>query len=276
MKKWQVAGLSFLLILTLSACDLNMDSLGDGDTASDQGNSPLTAGEVIAKADKAFEQVNSYTVKSESQQVITVKTGGEETTIKSEILNESDWIKEPFQIHILTEARMEGMGPTKSEQYYVPDEGYYSKISDRNWVKLADPELQAKMYQSILENPETLIAQMTKLEKDIIFTEDKEYYVLSILLPESELKQMSEVASSNRDINSEVPSLLPIEITSMNLRLEISKDTFLLQKTTIEQEIKSGVEQNAVSRTKVEVSAYSNFNGIESIEVPQEVIEGAS
>lgn len=275
MKKWQVAGLSSLLILTLSACSLNLASSGDGGTVFDQGNSPLTASEVIAKSVEAFEQVDSYTVKSEVQQALTMNTDGEVHTMTSEITTHADWIREPVRMHIISEVRTEVMLLQTIEQYYTTDEGHYSNM-DGSWVKMPEREVTVETFESMPESPEALIGMMAELENEVILTEEKGSYVLSIVLPESALTQMSEGLTSSREGSQEKqPSLPQIIINSMKVNFEVSKDTYTILKMTIEQDSETGNDENAISQTKVETNSYSNFNGIESIEVPREVIEGA-
>lgn len=275
MKKWQAAGLSSLLILTLSACSLNLASSGDGGTVSDQGNSPLTASEVIAQSVKAFEQVDSYTVKSEVKQALTMNTDGEVHTMTSEITTHADWIREPVRMHIISEVRTEGMLLQTIEQYYTTDEGHYSNMGGI-WVKMPEREVTVETFESMPESPEGLIGMMAELENEVILTEEKGSYVLSIVLPESALTQMSEALTSSREGSQEKqPSLPQIIINSMKVNFEVSKDTYTILKMTIEQDSETGNDENAISQTKVETNSYSNFNGIESIEVPREVIEGA-
>lgn len=275
MKSWQVVGISFLLILTLSACDFNMASSGDGGTASDQGNSPLTAGEVIAKSVKAFEQVDSYSVKSEVQQALTMNTDGEVNTMTSEITTHADWIREPVRMHIISEVRTEGMLLQTIEQYYTTDEGHYSNMGGI-WVKMPERELTAESFESMPESPEALIGMMEELENEVILTEERGSYVLSIELPESALAEMSEALISSRESSQETQPHPPRSIiTSMKVNFEVSKDTYTILKMTIEHDSESDNDENAISQTKVETNSYSNFNEIESIEVPQEVIEVA-
>lgn len=278
MNKRYFKGLILWMVLVLTACGAGESATDHEEAGPSESRTLLTAGEVIRQVADTFEEAVSYSVKGETQQELERTLNGEVSIMKSEMITEAQWIKQPLQYHLLGEIKTEGMQPMTIEEYFIPGTGRFSSIGENGWVKLAGEELDGEIIdiQMYSQNLEELLDMLERLQGDVLFTQEGNYYVMTLELPEEELVRIDEMTNAGLEANesSNAPSLTAAySVKKMKVGFKANKDSLLPHELSMESETEIGEGENLMVQRKIDRSTFFNFNGIEAIELPPEVIE---
>ncbi|GIO36455.1 hypothetical protein J41TS12_13160 [Paenibacillus antibioticophila] len=276
MNKRYFEGLILWMVLVLTACGAGESTTDHEEAGPSESRTLLTAGEVIRQVADTFEEAASYSVKGETQQELERTLNGEVSIMKSEMITEAQWIKQPLQYHLLGEIKTEGMQPMTIEEYFIPGTGRFSSIGENGWVKLAGEELDGEItdMQMYSQNLEELLDMLERLQGDVLFTQEGNYYVMTLELPEEELLRIDEM--TNAGLEALEPSHMSIQLLKrMKVSLKADKDSLLLNQLLVDLEIDIGGGEDVMIQRKADRSTFFNFNGIDAIELTPEVIETA-
>lgn len=280
MNKRYFSGLILWMVLVLTACGARESATDPAEKGSSESHTLLSAGEVIRQVADTFEEVASYSIKSETQQEIERTLNGGSSIVKSEVNTEAQWLKQPLQYHLLGEIKTEGMLPTTMEQYFIPGTGHFSRIGGEGWVKLAGEELDGAIadMQMYSQSPEYLLGVLERLQGEVLFTQEGNDYVMTLELPEEELVEIDEMMNAGLEAkkSSNAPSLTAAySVKKMEVGFKANKDSLLPHELLMESEAEIGEGENLMVQRKIDRSTFFNFNGVDKIELPPEVIEAA-
>lgn len=276
MNKRYFKGLILWIVLMLTACGVSESASDLAEASPSESRILLSAGEVIRQVADTFEQVASYSVKGEIQQELERTLDGEISIMKSEIITEAQWIKQTSQHHMLMDIKTEGMLPTTMEQYFIPGTGHFSRIGGEDWIKLAGEELDGGIadMQMNPQSLEYLLGVLEKLQGDVLFTQEGNYYTMTLELPEKELLRMAEMTDAGLEVN-EYSLGSNYSIKKMKVSFKADVESLLPHELSVESEVETGKAEDIMIQRKIDKSTYFNFNGIDTIELPPEAIETA-
>lgn len=280
MNKRYFKGLILWMVLILTACGASESVTDLAEAGPSESRILLSAGEVIHQVTDAFAKAASYSIKSETKQELERTLNGEVSIMKAEVITEAQWIKQPLQYHLLGEIKTEGMQPMTIEEYFIPGTGRFSSIGENGWVKLAGEELDGEItdMQMYSQNLEELLDMLERLQGDVLFTQEGNYYVMTLELPEEELVRIDEMTNAGLEANesSNAPLLTAAySVKKMKVGFKANKDSLLPHELSMESETEIGEGENLMVQRKIDRSTFFNFNGIDTIELPPEVIETA-
>ena len=280
MKKWGMAFLASLIIFVLAACN---------DTAVPQegakNNSELTLEEVYQKAIDRQNQLESVTAIVKMDQVMSFGSGEEGLEIKSKSDLTMDMITEPLSLYM--EGTM-GMGePTAEEEtmidlkMYMTKEGLYMQDSlADHWTKLPTDNFDAIMGQTASQvNASQQLKEMKEFITDFKFEQSDKNYVLKLdtssekfkayLLEQLNVNEMVGVPEEAQQLLQET------KFEKVDYEILIDKKTFNITEMTTNVDFIMNMEGNGVRTSSNTSIAFNNFNGVESITIPKEVIDKA-
>lgn len=226
-----------------------------------------TAGDVIVESIEATQELMSYTMDME------IETKVDDVKILMEL--SGDVTHEPEAVHMNMSMGIPGM--SMDFEIYMVDETMYMNVFGQ-WVKAEDEEFQFDELDQLNEND---LEKYKQFAETFEMTEEDDVYVLKlsesgdefaeILKPflEASMQDMGEDTGFDEDFLEEI--LEDIDVKEIELELHIDKETMFVTKQTLESTMEVDGE---TLELKVEATL-SNFNEIDPIEVPKDVIENA-
>lgn len=280
MKKWTLVLFASLFVLLLAACN---------DTAEPQEgskkNSELTLEEVYQKALDRQSKLESVTAIAKMNQVMTYGTGEESLEIKSNSDMTMDMITEPLTMYM--KGTM-GMGEPEAEEetkidmeMYMTVDGLYMQDSlSKQWTKLPSDDFDAIMGQTASQvNASEQLGQMKEFINDFKFEQTDTSYVLTLnasserfneyMLEQLNIKEMIGITEEEQQL------LQDTKFEKVNLEIVIDKETFDISEMVTNVDFTMNIEGNSIKTVSDTTITFNNFNEIDDIEIPQEVIDTA-
>ena len=301
MKKVLLTIFSALLLIVLSACGNNSNDANatnnntnnesktenvenneannNGEEAKEEtddadGNSD--AEELLQKATEANNSLESFSAEADMKQLMVMD--GEEMDINS--TTSMDIIMDPMTMKQTIVTDIPDAGKQETEAYFTEDGYYMLDPESDTWMKLPDElsgqllaqaEAQANVEQQ-LEQMKPLMKDFTVEEKDdhylLIFKSDDETLDDSLMemvqasLPD-EMQMMGEEIFENTTFNS------------LNYEMKIDKDNYYVQALNMTMDMDMKIEEQEMNLNQDMKMTYSNYNEVDEIVVPDDVIENA-
>lgn len=268
MNKWLPVIGTGALAVGLAACG----------TQTDNG---LTVEEVFTKSAEASEEVNSMHADMVIEQTIT----SEEMNMSTVMDMTMDMVVEPLMMHqegtIMIKAPEMPEIPMEVEMYMTP-EGIYTHDSSMagSWIKMPDSELeqiQAMMNQQAAD-PAAQLKQLEPFQDDFTFEETEEAYILSLDASGEEFQQLLDREMENLADQlgaEETEALGEVEVGSVQYEIYIDKKTYITESLDMTMNLSMTMEGETVDMTQEVESVFTQFDEIEEISVPQDVIDQA-
>ncbi|MGM9922061.1 MAG: DUF6612 family protein [Bhargavaea sp.] len=283
MKKLLMAMAAGTLTLGLAACNETAEPT-EGTPKEKQ--SDLTAEEVYEKALTASQEMKSAEAKVEMDQKISIPSQEVEMNTVTDM--DMEMTLDPLAMHQKGTMSMSAAGGEEMSMdldVYMTEDGtmYMRDPQGEQWIKMtgAVPGLDQLTQQQ--PDPSEQLEQLQEYAKDMKFEQNENEYILKLTadgekfnelikqtlheqLPPEMLEQMGE---------EEQKALENMEINDLQYEMFVDKETFnmtamnMVMAMTIEEQgetLNIDIDSN---------TAYSNINGIEKIEIPQEVIDSA-
>ncbi|WP_424237669.1 DUF6612 family protein [Bhargavaea ginsengi] len=283
MKKLLMAMAAGTLTLGLAAC---------GETAEPTEGTPedkqsdLTAEEVYEKALTASQEMKSTEVALEMDQKISIPS--QEVEMNTNTNMDMEMTLDPMALHQKGTMAMSAAGGEEMSmeiEAYMTEDGtmYLLDPQAGQWMKMtgAIPELDQLTQNQ--PDPSEQLEQLQEYAKDMKFEQNENEYILKLTadgekfndlikqtlqeqLPPEALEQMGE---------EEQQALENMNINELQYEMYVDKESFnmtamnMVMAMTMEEQ---GEELNIDMDSK---TTYSNINGIEKIEIPQDVIDSA-
>ncbi|MCP3741058.1 DUF6612 family protein [Rossellomorea sp. BNER] len=289
-KSWSIL-LSFILVVFLAACNQtadpvneegNKENANESKKSAEENKSDLTLKEVFEKTNKASQEITSLKSNMTLNQTMTMPGEEGEMKINSDVT--STIVMEPLALHQTMKMSMEGDAAEAPKENmtmdsYLTKDGFYMKDSSQNkWMKmpkeLSDQIVQMSNAQT---DPSKQLKDLQQFMDDFKFEQDEKHFILKLTANGEKFqdflqKQMKEI----------MPEMLPEEAMNnmsydeVKYEIFIDKETFYTTKlnSTVNMTVK--VEEGKEMKTQTVMSGtYSDYNEIESITVPKEVVETA-
>ncbi len=270
-----------VLAATMAGCGETAEPADNTDSSE---TSDLTLEELFAKTSAASEEANSFHMDMVTNQTM-VMGAAEGMNMDMKIDMSMDMTLDPLAFYqkgqsTFVSEGMEDMPAMETEMYYTPEGIYsYDPMMDA-WLKMPAGEME-ELEAMMEQQSGDLSGQLEQLEAfqdDFTFEQSGDEFILTLDAAGEEYEkliseQMDQVMG-DIDINAQ-EILNGMTINRIYYEIFIDKETLLPNTMNIIMDFDMEMEGESVSILSDIQAEYSNYNGIDAITVPAEVIENA-
>lgn len=282
MKKLLMAMAAGTLAFGLAACS---DTAEPAPGTSQEKTSDMTAEQVYEKAMEASKDMKSAEAEMDIKQNIEIP--GQEVQINSDSKFDVQMVLDPLAMHQegTTTMKMNGEEQTVDIDMYMTEDGtiyIYTPEVDQ-WLKMEGMLEGMDQLSAQQPDPEEQLAQLQQYAKDMKFEQTNDEYVLKLdadgdkfndLVKETMEKQLPPEMLEGMS-EEEKQALEKMDIKDMSYEIHIDKETYDMKAMNMKMSMTMEAEGEEMNIDMDMKSVYTNINGIENIEVPQDVIDSA-
>lgn len=265
------------LTLTLTACTETAEPAdGSKDALS------MTLEEVYSKALEKNNEIESVKSSAVLNQSVTM---GTEATINTVSEIDMSMINSPLTVHQVNKTTMSGEEAEEQSvtvESYMTEEGFFMQDPTAGgWVKLpsemSDQLLQMNESQS---NPASELENLEAYIEDFTFEQNDDSFILTLNASGEKFSDMliEQTGELMPDLGLGVPGEALFQNTTFEdvlYVITIDKESFLIESLDLDMTMNMKfAEESMMMEQKLE-SEYSEYNEVENIEVPQDVIDSA-
>lgn len=246
--------------------------------------SDLTLDELFSKTAAASEEASSFHMDMVTNQTMEMGPGMGEMDMEMDV--SMDMTLEPVAFYqkaastFVTEG-MEDMPAMETEMYYTADGMFSYDPMMEAWIKLPVDEMQELEALMMEQQSGDLSGQLEQLEAfrdDFTFEQSGDEFILTLDAAGEEYEKLisEEMGMMLGDLDVEVQEIMDgITINKIHYEIFVDKDTFQPNAINVTMDYDMEMEGESVNIQSDVQSEYSNFNGVEAITVPVEVLEQA-
>ncbi|MBU9672362.1 hypothetical protein KQ939_10515 [Planococcus sp. CP5-4] len=286
MRKWVAVIGTGAAVIGLGAC-----SNVQAPTTEEENENPAqeapeetkSASEVYAEAVEASQQVESLRAQSNTEQQMKMQPDGME--IDMTVDSEMEMTYEPLAFHQRGETSIvsediDNNNPMLTEMYMTEEGLYMHETSVDMWLKMPE-EMHGNM-QSIAgqqsADPARQLDELGAFEEDFVLEETDEAYILTLDASGDEFQELTDeqLEKTLGQMEIEAP-LAPedLEVHAVNYVITLNKENYLLDRMEVDMELDVDVRGEMMAiQSQMQVD-YSDYNAIEPIEIPPEVLQQA-
>ncbi|QHJ69325.1 DUF6612 family protein [Planococcus halotolerans] len=281
MKKWIAYMGAGAIALTLAGCG---ESAEPSEETDPKETSDLTLEELFAKTTAASEEAKSFHMDMVTNQTMVM---GPEMDMDMKMDISMDMTVEPLAFYQKAQSSfisegMEDMPPMETEMYYTADGLYsYDPMMDM-WVKLPADEMEDLEALMMMEQQSGDLAgqfeQLEAFQDDFTFEQTGDEFVLTLDAAGEEYEKLisEEMGQMLGELDVEAQEIMDgMTINKIYYEIFIDKETFQPNTINMTMDFDMEMEGESVNIQSDMQAEYSNFNGIDTITVPAEVIENA-
>lgn len=292
MKKWFLILTVGLMTLVFTACGESTEETGG---TNEEGQSDLTMQDVYSKALEASKDMKSTEIEIELQQYID--TSEKEFTKNIDSSFTVEMTMDPLAVHMggITNVSMDGEGDESNENvpgmkdmdidiYLLNDVMYMYNEQMGNWIKKKNAGVDAVEEMTIQKlYPAEQLEMLEDYSDEFSFEESDDAFILSLDADGDEFNDLfqelveGDVADKMmREMESDKEDMSDImQIKSMSLEMTIDKETFYVKTYNINTDMTIKAEGQEMNIQQNLESEYSNIDGVDPIEVPEDIEEKA-
>lgn len=278
MKKWSTLLAVATLTLGLAACNETAAPANEKDVTE---KSELTLQEVYDKSMAASEELKSVKAKIDMKQ--TMHLPGQDVNLDINSLMDMDYIIDPLQIHQTGTTSMkstdENMGnqEMKMESYITKDAFYTYEGESGQWMKFPQEMMSQLMSTTDQSNPSNQLKQIEGYLEDFTFEQDNDNYILTLEASGEKFTELvkEQVDEALQNMVGTEDIEMDMIINSVNYLIHIDKETFQTNKVDMVLDMDMTIDGEKMNMKQDMKSDFSNFNEVEEIVIPQEVIDNA-
>lgn len=305
MKKYLLTIMATLFIVILAACGNTNDGNKENETnnsnaqpdteevANNEGNNEendpevneqndvgevdgLSAEEIFAKMSETNSAVESFSAKATIEQEMTV---GEEV-MNTSTVSDMNIVMEPVGIQQTMTMEAPGQGKQELETYMTEDGYFMFDPTQEKWMKFPDAMGVQLIEQTLAQSDiETQMQQFKGMEDSFTVEETDEFYILKFVGDSESLnEQFIEIAQGS--LPDELATLgtdlfESMDIKQLEYEVNINKSTFYVEQMDMLMDFIMKVEDQEIHSKQTMKTTYSNYNNVDEITVPQDVIDHA-
>lgn len=279
MKKKLFIGMTLGSAVLVAACG---DSATVTDNASEK--SELTLEQVYEKTIERQQELKSAKATMKIDQTIGVDSeeGAFEMTSTSDF--NMDMIIDPIQLYLEgttamkdSESGEEMEAPMK--MYMTQSDGFYIyEETAGSWLKLPQGEYDELMNQAGIQNdPSEQLRQLEQFVKDFTFEQNDDEYILTLDTDGEKFKEfaLEQAKASMGGEEQLLGSMDGLNIEDAQYVFIIDKETFDMSNMKMDMVMTMEEETGKMTINQSATVNYSDFNKIDAITIPQEVIDNA-
>nr|WP_242691066.1 DUF6612 family protein [Cytobacillus praedii] len=275
----------FLLVFMLAACNQTAkpvdEPVKDNEKASEtekakEKASELTLEEVMNKSTEASEGLKSFSVKMDLTQDMTDQG---ELNVQTTSVIDMNIVTEPMAYYQKMKMSMgEEAESFETESYFSEAGMFFYEPSTSQWMKfpqeMTDTFLQMSGQQS---NPGEELKKLQQFVEDFTFEQDSNNYILKLkasgekfndFIKETAVQQLPPEMSAE-------DALSGMKINAVEYEILVDKKTFYPVELNMDMDLEMTIEGQTIAMKQKMNGQYSNYNSVNAITVPQEVIDSA-
>lgn len=276
MKKWITVFMASLFILILAACSDTAEPTPETDKVTE-----LTLEEVYNKSIERQQELTSVSADLKVDQDMTLNVNGESIEVSAKSDMKMDMVNDPLSMYLNGTTTMQGPESANvNMEMYMTEDGLFMHESVTNqWMKMPSEQFDAIMGQSAGQaDPEEQLEALKGFINDFKFEQtDKEYKLTMDAAGEQFKQYMLEQMQQNNNmaLPEDQQVLENMTFDKINYVITIDKETFDILNMYMVADLNIEIDGQSMSMKMDTKIVYNNFNGVQSIEVPQEVIDQA-
>ncbi|UTR07740.1 hypothetical protein MM326_06925 [Alkalihalobacillus sp. LMS6] len=287
MKKmtWLLVAPASTLMLVACGGDETGGEAGTEDANTNeevQENESLSIEEVLQRTEDAMNDVNSF--RTEMDMTYDVEADGEDGNESMQVgLNTMiDAIADPLAFEMSTTISASELGvDIGMDQYFVDGNFYMQSPLGGEWMSM-DISDEMEMEEELQVDEQEQLQMLRDMMDQIEMTEEDNTYVISM---EGNNEDVQELIYWYMDMGGQNEMALPqeelemmmenMEIENMSYSLVIDQETFRQQSVVMNVDMMMEEDGESMSFTMDIDGTYSMYNEIDSIDIPDEVIENS-
>lgn len=284
MKKWATFTAAGVLTMGLAACGQTAEPTSE---TTEEQTSDMTLEEVFDKSMEVSNATESLSAKIDMTQ--NMKQPSQDLVMETSSVMDMDITMDPLAIYQkgTTTMKMDGSEEeqTMDMEMYMTEQGFFMNDSTTGqWMKLP-----SEMYDQIAQmteqqsDPSQQLKQLETFKDDFTFEQTDSEYVLKLSAAGDEFnalieEQMSQFmpeleGEENQAAMDEMMEAMNIE--KVDYTINIDKETFETTAVDMIMDMTMEMEGETMEMNQVMNADYSNYNGVETITVPEDVVNGA-
>lgn len=284
MKKWATFTAAGVLTMGLAACGQTAEPTSE---TTEEQTSDMTLEEVFDKSMEVSNATESLSAKIDMTQ--NMKQPSQDLAMETSSVMDMDITMDPLAIYQkgTTTMKMDGSEEeqTMDMEMYMTEQGFFMNDSTTGqWMKLP-----SEMYDQIAQmteqqsDPSQQLKQLETFKDDFTFEQTDSEYVLKLSAAGDEFnalieEQMSQFmpeleGEENQAAMDEMMEAMNIE--KVDYTINIDKETFETTAVDMIMDMTMEMEGETMEMNQVMNADYSNYNGVETITVPEDVVNGA-
>ena len=233
-----------------------------------EATSSVTAETILEKSMEATNALESYSMDVNMNQFISIKGEVPEeisTTMKMDVT------MNPFamyQVMKINDVEMDGS--MEMESYYMEDAYYMHDPFTNGWFKFEYDIPHEAFHQSPAEQMESLKA----FASELTLKEDGDAYIITLDGAGDAYNELLQDASFIEEMDGMFDDIFSmITVNKISFEIHVNKTTFLQTKVNMTMDLEMNIEGEVMHTVQeMEMTVY-NYNGINEIVVPQEVLD---
>lgn len=282
MKKWIMFMSAATLAMGLSACGETAEP-ASGDEAAKGEDSELTVEEVYAKSVEASEGVTGLHADILTDQIMAMEAEGMVINMKMD--SAMDMTTEPLAFHQTAETaieseEIENSNPMSMEMYYTDEGMFMYEETMATWLKMPDESIEdlKGLADQQTADPAQQLEELAEFQDDFTFEQTEEEYILTLDASGEKFQELMDQQLEKTLGQMEIEAQMALEdmtIHSVNYIINIDKETFLTNSMDMTMDMDMNIEGETMNIKSDVQAEYSQYNEIEAISVPAEVLEQA-
>ncbi|MCP3028922.1 DUF6612 family protein [Halobacillus sp. A5] len=230
-----------------------------------------SASEILQKSNEAMTELESYSSETSMEQ--TMMIAGETVTTNS--VAEQDITLDPFAMYQVTTASTPEEDEMQLESYWTED-GFFQEDPEEGWIELPSEGLDELRSLAMAEDQ---VEQAEELAENMNVEDQGDTYLLTYegdgeaLMEESQ--EMFSQGMGEEDSAMMEDMLGEMTINEMSYEVTIDKENHYMTHLMMDIDMDMEMEgETTTSEQSIEMTL-DNFNGVDEITVPQEVMDEA-
>lgn len=281
MNKKLFIGMTLGSAVLVAAC-------GDAATVKDNASekSELTLEQVYEKTLERQQELKSAKANMKIDQTLGMEMDGETFEMSSSSNLNMDMVIDPKQLYIegttaMVDSETAEEQTVPSKIYMTQKDGYYIYDSTNDsWFQLPQEEFDSLMNEAGIQNdPSEQLRQLEQFVEDFTFEQNDDKYILTLNAEGEKFTEfiLEHAKSTLGGEQAEVVlgSMENLKIEDAQYVLEIDKKTFDMKNMKLDMVMSIEKDGGLMTIDQNATIDYSDFNTIDEIKIPQEVIDQA-
>jgi len=280
MKKYYFSTMIGLAVFSLTACGDSATPINETTEKSD-----LALEQVFNNAMERQESLQSVKADMSMEQDIAMTSEGEEVQMTSSTNIEMSMTTKPMALFVDGTMNMTMVDEEESlnmplKMYLTEADGFYMSDMNGDWIKLPK-----EMYEDTLlqvganTDAKEQLQQLEPFLEDFKFEQTDTDYILTLTangekFNEMILEQVSGTLGQQFSEGDEI-SFEGINIKDANYIITVDKETFNITKIVMDFVMSMDVDGVLADVNTSSTTTYSNFNAVDTITIPQDVLNTA-
>ncbi|MCM3785449.1 hypothetical protein M3231_20980 [Neobacillus mesonae] len=299
MNKWKLSIMGLILVLMLAACGAenaettpaadeagtevttgadNIEESTDAAEPAEEAEPAVpTAEELLKQVADASSSLNSYSMESNISQNITVAVDGQEQTQDVDMSMKTDIVMSPFATYQEMSTTLPGESGNQDIKQYITEDSVYTQV-DGTWMQLPQESIAPLLEQVKTQgNAAEQYSQLNSIANELEVTEEGDVYWLKANLSGEGVKELAQemIAQQGTTDPQTAAMMEQMDIKNIELSYSVNKESYYPAEMIYNMEMSMDMEGQTVSIVMAMDGSFSQYNELEEIEIPQEVLDAA-